>query len=750
MNKHKNKRRSGFVGLLLLILILFGSTFAFVQMRQAALNAGRVGTFSGGRIHDIYELSGLTGSVRDRHGDFNKNVFAENYGSVPLGVRVRFSEFLATNGEPIITGMELGNTSTWIRYTADADDVTARSGDSALIGDLDVELHFGHDADDYKVFMPTFNQVSRGDVVFNPLFFGAGATFANSVFNDDLLYLFTDTSGRAIDATAGTFMTDLAAPTTFNTVLEILDWRDSYAGFTGQTGYEGHTGEFDFWHFGEERIAPLFYIDEDATPPHVSVDLGPDGEGVRQTARHTLAPELGTDGVMTMAQWLADDMPSGNFWIMDTDGWFYFNGLIPGGEATSMVLNSVTLPPHSNLEHVIHVESDFFVAEEIGNHPGLDDMTDDSKLIFLPEQFRIDPETITTTMTGMLGVGLGDEGVVATYVEELRRYRGYIFIDTVPADFDIEILGVGPSEIRREDYEITLDVATDEIRENIVIRFSEPRAINHIDVIVSTDPIETSTVTLPPNRGNLWTDETGVQWRVIVPASDSHGGLGRALIITEHVFGINNMPEPMISGTPYAPVNEFRNFENSNLRDVMQAWYLDDYFVSPELRRSALNYTFVNNHDRSALGAGIEIDTHEGFTRPPATLGGPMQSGPWITGPILATVDRALTLPIGEVSFNGNGNGQVFALSESEARRFITTDQNENTTVMSRRAFYPLPNPNPNGPRYLRGMPRPWWTRSPGGSEIQPVRVVNTGGAPTYTNADGTRYGFRPALWVAQ
>jgi len=139
------------------------------------------------------------------------------------------------------------------------------------------------------------------------------------------------------------------------------------------------------------------------------------------------------NGIMTMAQWQRLNRPVGDFWILDNnitrtpildddgeetgryavdcDPWFYWNGWLPGGEATSLLLDAISLPARStDWEHVIHVEADFFSPDTINNE-GLSDMSDLAWEIF----------------TRLAGVEREEEGASEAEVEELREFLISLF-----------------------------------------------------------------------------------------------------------------------------------------------------------------------------------------------------------------------------------------------------------------------------------------------------------------------------------
>lgn len=62
--------------------------------------------------------------------------------------------------------------------------------------------------------------------------------------------------------------------------------------------------------------------------------------------------------VMSMADWIAADKPTGAFWVLDTDGWAYWAEMLGAEEITALLLDSVTLsnPPNELFDYSIDVQ----------------------------------------------------------------------------------------------------------------------------------------------------------------------------------------------------------------------------------------------------------------------------------------------------------------------------------------------------------------------------------------------------------
>lgn len=504
------KQRSAFLGILVILAIIITGTFAFTYARQAAINPGRVAQsdLEGGRVHDDFE-------DRDGPGNLDKDVFAENFGVTDLGVRIRFREFAEVNGVAIggtsVGPAVINNPQTWPIYLASPNDVhTRRAGTySAAIGAVGIDWTLGNADGVEKIFMPTFNHVSRPGF---PLDTAASPPILPP-FDNPEMYRFSNTTGRAVEAIAG-----------FNvgTVTSVNDFINSGL----QTGPAISDGTHDFWSVGQMYTSTLYFIDYNMSTPSISTAT------VTHIAQRALTPEEG--GVMTIAEWIAADFPSGNFWIKDVDGWFYWNGYLPGVEtrraearamreylglapaaalpaeyawmdlptiATSLLLNGIHAPNVNGLEYIIHIESDFFSHYEyLGTT-----ITEEARMIFLPELFFIHDTTYTRTAAGIAGVPTGSEGAVniATITTVLRRQRGNEILGFVYGLLEAEVLGEGSTlaevyfaipafdeagEILGNDGHVMLLVSESESRETLTIRISEPRARNHIDIILNVLP----------------------------------------------------------------------------------------------------------------------------------------------------------------------------------------------------------------------------------------------------------------------
>ena len=359
MRISKSKRRSMVVGLLCIILILASGTYAWQSFSQGAFSpawadAEEVENNEGGRIHNDFE-------DREGPGTYDKDIFAENFGDNDLFVRVRLSEFLRFDDDQYgVDGAEIDNPSTWPVYLAEANNVHMRRVGTATeeIGDEGVAWTLGNASDVEKIFMPTFNRATHEADEFGSV---------PAPFNNAHTYRFSNTTGRGVEAIAGGFV--IGDQTTAE------DIHDNGI----QTGPAISDGTHDFWDDDEAHTATLIYsVINDTNTVELRAQTN-----VTHYAQPTLSPtpvNAGgvnvTNGIMTVAQWEAANRPTGNFWIMDVDGWFYWNGFLPSATfdsygdvvsttATSLLLNGINLPASLGdaWEYVVHVDSDFFTEE---------------------------------------------------------------------------------------------------------------------------------------------------------------------------------------------------------------------------------------------------------------------------------------------------------------------------------------------------------------------------------------------------
>lgn len=263
------KKKSALLAACLALTLVLTGTFAWTSFSQRAINELEKEVDHGGRVHDDFD------------GE-NKDIYAENYGTSDLYVRIKLTEYMEINGTPLVTGTSKVSKETWIPNVLGTKSVYADYVTWTMGGE--------------KVYMPTLNT--------------------------DPENLSTDATGIAID--------DLTR---------------------GQTA-EGD-GSHAYWTVGDPNSAALTSTGEVSKP-----------------ATNTLSPE--GEGYMTMAKWVSDGKPTGNFWVVDVDGWAYWATRLAPGEATSLLLDSIemTSAPDEDWYYAINVIGEFATLGDIDKFEG--------------------------------------------------------------------------------------------------------------------------------------------------------------------------------------------------------------------------------------------------------------------------------------------------------------------------------------------------------------------------------------------
>ena len=138
---------------------------------------------------------------------------------------------------------------------------------------------------------------------------------------------------------------------------------------------DGDIGSYWSWDMGGRKYyypAPAGsrvnkdYIDS-GSPSDLTAD-SVNAQGV--SAKQTRLAE-----VMTMAQWKADGSQTGDYWVIDTDGWAYWAAPIAPGEATGLLLSKVTQlkTPVFDYYYGINVVADMATKDGSVNDNGQED-----------------------------------------------------------------------------------------------------------------------------------------------------------------------------------------------------------------------------------------------------------------------------------------------------------------------------------------------------------------------------------------
>ena len=408
----KSNRKRSLVGAFLMLLILISGTFAFYQFNQGAFNPVRLVQRTVGRLHDDFERNEIGGQVVQRAGHMNKDVFAENFTTEDLMIRVQFREFLQLNSLTATPntfggdGVLINDHSTWPVVLFDGFNVVdgavipTRTPDtvSEEIGDFGIYWYLGGE----KIFMPTHNRVHTNAANYDDRFVtnnwlvdGSGDLVTPFELDDLLsLFRFSNTTGLGGEALARIANNpgglDAAATNVEHFIQNGL-----------QTGASISDGTHAFWTTVPDTVDSngnrrdiycsfLFIVENDEITLQLDGDEEP--EVVCLEAQPTLEPANSPaqgihNGIMTVTQWNLAGNPVGNFWIMDYDGWFYWNGELagsvtregdcdefgPGADviaclptiATSLLLDQIYVPNHSDLSYVIHVNGQWMARGEL-------------------------------------------------------------------------------------------------------------------------------------------------------------------------------------------------------------------------------------------------------------------------------------------------------------------------------------------------------------------------------------------------
>ena len=313
----RRKRTATVIAIVLAIAIIMSGTYAWVSISQIAYNEASGTPNPGGRIHDDYD------------GE-NKDVYAENFGTVPLFVRIKLNEYMEAGkgagmksldggitpnpdneATPFLTGTNIDDKNGWPAHIPDTNVAVCDIGDHDLI-----HRYITWRMDGSKVFMPAFNQ--------------------------NMESLSTDASGDAIDEVAG----------------------GATAIGRDDAGGDPNDGSHGYWTLGETVVSDEIYWDPEENGGAGGVAIRPN---VTHTAKTTLEPDPVHGGIITMAYWKSNGCPLGAFWVYDEDGWAYWaNPLLPG-EATSLLLNGLSIAePDIDWYYCIDVIGQFATGSDLG------------------------------------------------------------------------------------------------------------------------------------------------------------------------------------------------------------------------------------------------------------------------------------------------------------------------------------------------------------------------------------------------
>jgi len=332
----KLRRRVSTGAFLMVALSLIAvGTFTWTSISQRALNEASFNFDNpGGRIHDDYEGFGDSSNGGLLQGNTNKDIYAENYSLSNIFVRVKFTEYMEVGPGAGKYTVDSANNNAMVPDASNQSHPLANAGlDNATLNDRST----------WATYIPEAPSALRDFVTWN---LGDGNTARKiymPTFNQNNMDLSATVTGEAIDERTWGQRTDYDLST------------------------NPLPGTQDQWTLGETNTSTLRTWDT-STQSEVQTP------GITHTAVPTLAPDPSvTNGLMLMADWLAQGSPTGNFWVYDTDGWAYWANPLPSQEATSLLLDSLDAQaakpgtPYygQDMYYVINVISDFATSDEL-------------------------------------------------------------------------------------------------------------------------------------------------------------------------------------------------------------------------------------------------------------------------------------------------------------------------------------------------------------------------------------------------
>lgn len=327
-NTNAKRRRSAAIAIVCAVMVLVTGTFAWQTVSQWALGQAigaepEIGVVAG-RLHNTQQVMGANFGehVWQQGSTSDKSIFVENFGEEhDIFVRVRLYEYMEIGqgarlhpGQPgfatraaqsIITGADREDVTTW------APRVPQSNAASNLF-----RAHWGWTQGGQRVFMPTFNK--------------------------DIRSLETDVKGDAWS------LRDLGPGEVINS---------THPGQPAPHAFPAEAGLNDFFEVGDTHEALVKYWDE-------TLNGGAGGHAITTfTEEHTAKNTLPAT-TMLMSAWNGE---TGNFWVLDTDGWAYWAAPLAPGEATGLLLADMTLinAPAGEWYYGIHANAEMAVAGDL-------------------------------------------------------------------------------------------------------------------------------------------------------------------------------------------------------------------------------------------------------------------------------------------------------------------------------------------------------------------------------------------------
>lgn len=329
------------MALVLVAAIILAGTFAWFNFTQNAINI----------------FDGFTNPDVNLHDDFwepNKDVYVENSGQQPLYVRVRLDEWMQINGETLSSRQSrtpfegIDKQPGWLThsYLGTGYDNCGEPyhdyydwimGDNAADPDLGNKYYLPTPFATRALFDKDGKQMSEPKVVTNVADENGNASTV--VYGTEATYAADKnvTMDKAYENLAAALAADIVVGSNTVTVQEHLDALYKAVDEAADTATR-RTAQTALDDFLNDPAHGLGYYDKVFT-----VD---DTGAVTTESTVKWVPikrTITTEKIYTMAQWIAEGSPTGDFWIMDNDGWCYWGNILMPGQATGLLLSEVEL-----------------------------------------------------------------------------------------------------------------------------------------------------------------------------------------------------------------------------------------------------------------------------------------------------------------------------------------------------------------------------------------------------------------------
>lgn len=333
--------------LVLVAGIILAGTFAWFSFTQNATNV----------------LEGFTNPKVNLHDDFwepNKDVYVENSGNQPLYVRVRLDEWMDINGETVPsrqgqTPFEgVDKTQGWLTHTYLANSfencgeefhdyyqwVMGNKDNALLDPDLAHKYYLPAPFATQALFKEDGTQTKEPNVVTNALDeTGKKSTVKYGMaeaYADADLVLMDEAYAKLAEALEKEY-TPADADTPAVTVGEHLDALYAAVDTADEAGKPAAQAALNA--FLQDPANGLGYWDK-------VNEINASGDPIADNFQIVWVPierTLTTEKIYTMAEWITAGSPTGNFWIIDNDGWCYWGNVLMPNQATGLLLSEVNI-----------------------------------------------------------------------------------------------------------------------------------------------------------------------------------------------------------------------------------------------------------------------------------------------------------------------------------------------------------------------------------------------------------------------